>query len=290
MAFRLKRGEAVESGMRRIIGEELRSAMKNLTKAPAGRDAGIHEARKSFKKIRAMLRLLTPMMGGEAVSQGRRLQAAGRSLSGFRDAAVALETLDRLASQSEGAKLDKAVAAFRRYLAKEKEAAEAAGLEAAMSVAAAGVRRARGRVGHWQIHAGDGAGMRTGFERIWRRARRAYGAAQGKMATPAGHALRIRLKDVLYIVRLLEGSWLRGGKLAKRLKELETLLGDDHNLAVLKEVLVSTKATRGSISQAIAAERERLCSEAEVLSAEMFAEKPGEVARRIWMVPGAGEA
>ena len=50
------------------------------------------------------------------------------------------------------------------------------------------------------------------------------------------HEWRKRVKDHWYHVRLLEGFGTLGcGSYEKSLKELETLLGEDHNLVVLRE-------------------------------------------------------
>ena len=62
----------------------------------------------------------------------------------------------------------------------------------------------------------------------------AHGGSHPREGDP-GHALRKRVKDLWYDVRLLEGPWLRAPRLGKQLNELETLLGDVHNLTMLRE-------------------------------------------------------
>ena len=60
------------------------------------------------------------------------------------------------------------------------------------------------------------------------------------------HELRKRVKDHWYHIRLLESLWT--GMMSayeKSLKDLETWLGNDHNLAVLREKIVAEPAFYG---------------------------------------------
>src|SRR5260370_21848845 len=57
MGYRLVRSESVPQGLKRIAREQLASAADELGKRGSQRAEGIHEARKSIKKVRAVLRL-----------------------------------------------------------------------------------------------------------------------------------------------------------------------------------------------------------------------------------------
>ncbi|HVW83258.1 MAG TPA: CHAD domain-containing protein, partial [Bryobacteraceae bacterium] len=66
MAYRLKEDESVPQGLRRIAREEIDSAVQELRgKDPGKRDEAIHEARKSIKKLRGLIRILMPGLGPE---------------------------------------------------------------------------------------------------------------------------------------------------------------------------------------------------------------------------------
>ena len=59
MAYRFRHGESVPDAIRRVAREELRSAVRSLTgRGAKNRDEAVHEARKSVKKLRALLRLV----------------------------------------------------------------------------------------------------------------------------------------------------------------------------------------------------------------------------------------
>src|SRR6266567_8833517 len=63
MAYRLERDESVPQALRRIAREQLASAADELGKRGSKRAEGIHEARKSIKKVRAVLRLVRQELG-----------------------------------------------------------------------------------------------------------------------------------------------------------------------------------------------------------------------------------
>src|ERR1700730_254363 len=97
MAYQLSSEESVPEGLRRMFREEFKSAVDQLkTKNGAKRDEAIHEARKSIKKIRGVLRLVQPELGGVFRFENRRLRDAGRKLSAFRDAGSVIEVFDNL--------------------------------------------------------------------------------------------------------------------------------------------------------------------------------------------------
>ena len=64
MAYQLRSDESVPEGMGRIVREEFKSAAGQLkSRNGAKRDEAIHQARKSIKKIRGVLRLVQPELG-----------------------------------------------------------------------------------------------------------------------------------------------------------------------------------------------------------------------------------
>src|SRR5262249_34456570 len=84
---------------------------------------------------------------------------------------------------------------------------------------------------------GDGfAVVRPGFVRTFRKGRQALERVKEHPTDLAYHDLRKRVKAHWYHVALLNstgGKWLQ--QYEKELKKLETWLGDEHNLSVLRE-------------------------------------------------------
>src|SRR5438128_2358675 len=97
MAYRLQSDEAVPEAIKRIVKEEFESALDQLSGNSRNTVAvSVHEARKSVKKTRAVLRLVRTELDGAYRSQNTRLQAIGRKLSEMRDAGVMVQTLHKL--------------------------------------------------------------------------------------------------------------------------------------------------------------------------------------------------
>jgi CHAD domain-containing protein len=93
MAFAVDPQLTPGTALRQVAERELDQALACLREPSPEK---IHQARKSLKKLRAWLRLLRGELGTLYALLNRLLRDAGRSLSGQRDADVALQTLRRL--------------------------------------------------------------------------------------------------------------------------------------------------------------------------------------------------
>src|SRR5262245_29617317 len=98
MSFELRPGESFCKGMRRIARKQVEKALQHRTgQDNDSRDAAVHNARKSFKKVRAMLRLVRPAIGEKRYHRENGcFRDAGRPLTEVRDAKILVETLDEL--------------------------------------------------------------------------------------------------------------------------------------------------------------------------------------------------
>lgn len=238
MAYHLKSGEPVAAGIKRMAKEELQSAADQLSgKAGATRDEAIHEARKSIKKVRGVLRLMRRELGASYQEESAQLRVIGRTLSEFRDAGAIIETFDSL-KQKFGDELGRrSLASIRHGLIRRKEEAEEeANLDQVLRQMAASLRAAGKRVKMWPLKNAGFKAMAPGLEQTYRRGQQALASAQKHPSPPSYHQWRKRVKDHWYHVRLLENIWT-DVMLAyeKSLKDVETWLGEDHNLAVLRE-------------------------------------------------------
>jgi hypothetical protein len=73
MAFALKPEESLRKSVRRIARKEMDYAQAQVTMTANGtRDAAVHEARKSRKKLRALLRLVRRSAHGPTGRRTRR--------------------------------------------------------------------------------------------------------------------------------------------------------------------------------------------------------------------------
>ena len=241
MAYQLKSSESIPEGIKRIVKKEFESALDQLSGENEG-DAGvaIHETRKSIKKIRAVLRLLRTEPGGAFGSQNGKLQAAGRKLSELRDAAVMLEVFDKLNHKYADELSKRTVDMIRRRLAARKKQidkeTENSDLLGDVSTA---LHACMKRIKKWPLQLDGFSAVAPGIERTFRRARKAMKYARKHPEPENFHEWRKRVKDHWYLMRLLShlpGQWIRVQE--RNLKKLETSLGDDHNLVVLREKMI----------------------------------------------------
>ncbi len=236
MPYRFKAKESVPDGIRRIVREEIEDATKQLSHAKgANHGKAIHEARKSIKKIRAVVRLIQPELGQIYKQENGRLGEAGRRLSEIRDAEAIIEVFDGLVERYRLQLKPQAIAAVRRGLVKNKTETEArVRLDAAVRQAASVLRALEKRLAGWPLKADGFEAIAPGFKKRYRRGQRAMATARKQPAPETFHEWRKRVKDHWYHVRLLESLCTEVLQTREgALKELETWLGDDHNLFVL---------------------------------------------------------
>jgi CHAD domain-containing protein len=242
MAYRLKANESVPDGIRRIIHQEVEDATKRLTHGAANRgerDEAIHEARKSIKKIRGVIRLMQAELGQIYKQENQRLGQTGRQLSELRDAQAIIEIFDGVAGKYRQQLKPQAARAIRRGLLKNKQETERRiDVDVVARRAAATLRNISKKVDEWPLKSDGFHALAPGLKRRYRRGKEAMAAANKHPAPETFHEWRKRVKDHWYHIRLLESLWTEVLKARESaLKDLETWLGDDHNLVVLRERL-----------------------------------------------------
>jgi CHAD domain-containing protein len=249
MAYHFKSGESVPEGVRRIAREEIDSAAAELSaKRGAARDEGIHEARKGVKKVRALLRLMRPELGAAYRAESDALRDIGHTLSEFRDAGAMIETFDNVRERYGGEKEAARLGPVRRGLIASKRTAErSGGIDAVLKKTAAALDRIGKRVKTWPLAENGFAAIAPGMEETFRRGRKALKAARKHPKPESYHEWRKRVKDHWYHVRLVENLWTDVLQAYERsLKDLETWLGEDHNLVLLRERVAAEPARYGS--------------------------------------------
>jgi hypothetical protein len=231
-AFRLHKDELVPDGIRRIARGQLDAAHARLDGRPRRKLAtGVHETRKSFKRLRATARLARGAIGEETYArENAAFRDAGRRLSGVRDATVLIETLDALI-QAAGAELPDGVTGelHRRLEGDRDQAVDALKADDELVAALTGdIERARLRTATWTFATDGFAALEPGLQKIYRRGRDAMRRAQAEPTDEHLHEWRKRVKDLWHAEQILRSEP------AKRTHALADLLGDDHDLAELR--------------------------------------------------------
>src|SRR5262245_11476215 len=289
-AYRLLAREPVGPGLRRVLASQVDDAIAQL-RGDAGSPPAeaIHEARKDVKKIRSALRLVRHDIGDDAWRrENDHYRDVARSLSGFRDAEILVEALDGLAERF-GTEGDGSFDALREQLEQENRSAHDDGsIERAMNEAAAGLVAGRGRIDALPLE-GDGWELiGPGLHRTYRRGRKRLRAVEEEASVTNLHELRKRVKDLWYQVRLIKDTDSHMlGALANHAHDLSDHLGDDHDLALLRETVqrrraaFSTPAQKRHLLEEIDQRRGELQFAAISLAERIYADKPKRFIKRL---------
>ncbi len=237
MAFRLGKKEPIGHGLRRVLAADLEDAEAMLSAGEQPVATRIHKVRRRLKRDRSLLRVFEPA-GPEMTRQLLvLLRDAGRALAGLRESHALATAAANLSKQ-----MDKQEVAILRAAAAPEEAR--AGGDDAETLAAASrlIGEARGLVCLLPSRGGKRLYSRA-LDEASGLARNAHKTAVRTRATEDLHEWRKRLKDLVHL------SEFGGGRLrhAKRTladgKRAEQLLGDDHDLALLRSRVVKQGRT-----------------------------------------------
>ncbi len=288
MPYELSPDEKLTDSIRRCAREQVERAVGELREGVDADPVGaIHSARKSIKKERALLRLARAgLPTDQRKAENATLRDAARTVSRLRDADVMIETLEALAKRYAGQLPDSVFAAIRERLGADRETAHdrAANSELVVEVIQVfdGVA---GRVEQWEIKLGGWKAIGQGLERTYRQGRAAMKRATREPSAENLHEWRKRVKDLWYDARLLGpvcGPIARGQALEA--EHLSELLGEDHDLAMLRQNLARIAREVPVDTDAVAAlidhRRDQLESEAVLVGRRLYAEPPALFVRR----------
>lgn len=290
-AFSLRSAEPLPDGLRRVARGQLDDARDELRGA-SGRKVGsaVHEARKSLKRLRAVARLSRDAIGDDAYRQeNAAFRDAGRRLSGARDAKVLIDTLDAVQETAAKELHSDQSADLRARLESEHDAEVESLRERGAAEAVLGdLESARARVATWSFESDGFEALEPGVRRIYRRGRKAMKAAAAEPTTESLHEWRKRVKDLWHVAQVLRpASPKRMKKLAASLHDLSNLLGDDHDLAVLRGYVerhpdcVADPASRAALVAVIERRRSKLQGDALARGRKLYSDSPADFTREL---------
>jgi CHAD domain-containing protein len=279
MAFRFRLTETFEEGCQRIAREQVERAQSQL-KGPDDPVVAVHETRKSLKRLRALLRLVRPALGGSVFhDENAQLREIARILSNARDRHVLFETVAKL----------EAVASFpKKGLGQAlREALKTTNGEQSPIFEAAALRQAQARLTEAKkrfakLHL-PGPGFEVvgpGLEASYRRARRAFRSAYVELTDEAFHEWRKGTQQHWRQMLLLTRAWPASLEArANEARSLSQILGDDHDLAMLSAFLCSEACARlgedAAVVERLARRRQQELREiAHPMGVRLFAESP----------------
>lgn len=289
MAFRFRRGKSALRSVRRIAAEQLDKAIAEITDEELDRHDVVHQVRKRCKKLRGLIRIIRPEFDDYRF-ENAFFRDAARELSYVRDSQSIIECFDKL-MEYFGDQIDRTVfAPIREELVTRRQTivADTAGLEDKLDKFLAQMREARQRVDQWKIDESGFAALQGGLMKTYRRGRRALEEAYDRPSTKNFHEWRKRTKYYWYHNRLLRRIWPEMMKTTRgAAHELSDLLGDDHDLAVLRQTLLDAPQSFGDESDLqallglIDRRRAELQARARPLGERLYAESPKQLAARL---------
>jgi CHAD domain-containing protein len=289
-AYRLLAGEPVGPGIKRILTAQIDDAIAHLS-GEAGTDPAeaIHEARKDVKKIRSALRLVRDEIGDDARRrENDHYRDVARELSSFRDAEILVEALDGLGERFGPASRER-FDALRGQLDRENRAAHHDGtVGRAMAGAAAELAAGRSRIDTLSLEADGWDLIAPGLHRSYRRGRRRLRDVEEEASVTNLHELRKRVKDLWYQLRLIRDADREMLEpLADHAHDLSDHLGDDHDLALLRDEVQRRRDAfarpvgQRHLLQEIDQRRGELLFAAISLGERIYDEKPKKFTKRL---------
>ena len=279
MAYKLALADDLATSLQAVARGQLEGAADGLAKGKDPVEA-IHDARKRIKKTRAALRLARPGLPKRLYqAENAALRDTARGLSGARDADVMVETAEKLGERFAGHAPTPLFAGLRDRLAERRgEDPDASGAAGALRALAAGADA-------WAVDGDERDVLVPALRRTYTRGRDAFARADRQPTAEHLHEWRKRVKDLWYQEKLVSEAW--PGVLKAHADEahaLSTLLGDDHDLAVLAELLDAEPGLADDpavVQDLIARRRNELVDAVRALGRRVYAERPKPFARRL---------
>jgi CHAD domain-containing protein len=227
---------------RRLLRRQIRKGRRRL-KSDHPTDSEVHDARKDIKKARATVGLLRNSLPRRAFRrEDRILRDAARPLGIARDAEMLVAAFDGLLQHYAQARRIGGRQRFRRALLRARARARRR-----LTSAAPGVSRSRQllhRAGdatrRWPRGHQGWQGLTRSATRLYARGRETLAEVRREPTVERLHTWRKQAKQLRYQLELLAPVAPPAVmRMAHELRTLSDDLGDDHDLAVLRETLAA---------------------------------------------------
>ncbi|MBX9925372.1 MAG: CHAD domain-containing protein, partial [Hyphomicrobiaceae bacterium] len=208
MSYKLKLAEPLERSVKRVGLAQIDAAIVRL-RAERDPEHVVHMARKGFKKLRALLRLVRPGLDdGVFDHENARFRDLARELSAMRDRHVLAETVHAMAAISDGAsKTAFAVLAKRlNAVPSSGEAPAAANSDSLLEAIAAHLEWARSAFEEISVAGGYDTAF-TGIADSYRKARRAMHHGFTTLDAEDLHEFRKHTQHHWRHMQLVSAAW-----------------------------------------------------------------------------------
>ena len=281
MPFHFKKTEAAGQAVRRVYRERIEAALVRLRKGDG--PAEVHGVRKEIKKLRALFRLVRGEIRRAIYRKGAKaLRKAAGSLTAPRDARVMLRVFKKLVGRDARrfAGIEQALQsnwrqATRRFRKQDSIAAAKKSLQK--------INRRRAGL---KIKASGWAAIEPGLQESYRRGRQACAFARRQPTSEHFHEWRKQVKNFWHQLRLVCPAWLTAARgLTDRLEHLGQLLGEEHDLDLLKHFVTKHRGKDDveavALNRLIEASQAKHRAAALKLGTRLYAEAPAIICHRL---------
>ncbi|MDP9836062.1 CHAD domain-containing protein [Neorhizobium huautlense] len=302
MAYRIRPSEPLTQEIRAVAEKQLGRAVTLLEEQPDGQHKAIHDARKRFKRVRALYRLIEPDAKAFRKVENARIRDIAKSLSTARDATALIETTEYLVSDATSAEEIAALTFASNALIERRDriVADETDLEEKITAAIAEGRAAIDAL--QTLDLGDSAAKAAKcLGKAWRKQRNAAASALAAChAQPEAdvfHELRKSGQIYWMHLSLLRDLWPSAMR-AKHddAKVLVEILGHEHDLSVLTQLineqpeLFGDGDTMARLLGAVISKQQALRHQALRMADSVFADDGEEESRIIAMLWKAAAA
>jgi hypothetical protein len=287
MAYRFRLDERLDDGVRRIGAEQIARALKSFA-ACQDRDEAVHGARKRLKRVRALLLLARPALGGKIYNaENARFRDIGQKLAGKRDLHVLGQTANALAD-SAPVRAKAAMAALKRTIVETKTRAEAGDNEDSARAGMEALGEAESAFAVLPIEGDDIRDLAKGLKRAFAKCHAAFAVVQDDPTDESVHEFRKTVQRHWRHMQLLERAWPDYFRARAELaSELAECLGQDHDLAMVAAFAERnvdaglTEKQQQSIAGLVSSRQDKLRERMQPLSLRLLAETPKDIARQV---------
>lgn len=300
--FRLGADEPLPVGLKRLTTNEMSRAVSGFYDGEEAFGTAVHEARKSTKRIRAVLRLIRFEVGPQVFGyEDRWMRDTARLIGPVRDGYAIVDSFDVLDRIYGHLLVEGALAEVREHLALRRDRLERRVMEdpTLVTTVVENFEKAHGRYSNWPTDPSSrsiyGAGVRDEFAAIGPGFSHTYEAGRTQMvaayrgASPEKfHQWRKNVKYLRHQMELMTPLWpevVVG--MAITFERIGEMLGQDHDLAVMLQTLddnqnICPDPVQRSLIRALANQRRAdLQTAARILGRRVFAEEPQSITGRL---------
>lgn len=244
MQLEIKPGEALSKGITRNLNELAGDTARLLKDRELDIHETVHETRKNFKRIRALLRMVRLHIGEEVYQRENvRYRDLGRAISEVRDATALLELIEKI-EEGHGEKL----AAAPLLDLKDQLLLYRKGLMInvlngqAIRLLTEELEKCKSELLELPLKGNDFILVEESMAKVYQRGKEAMEKNLKAPTDESMHDWRKRVKYLLYQLEILLPIWPSVlTPFHAALDELSDLLGKDHDLSVLREKIKSGK-------------------------------------------------